>query len=73
MNAVIKLTSDEIADLVVGHLEAKGMKVVSDVTFKHGSRLSGYGPMESLTPYFDGCRVSVEVEPKRSAAGESNE
>ena len=72
MNAVIKLTSDEIAELVVGHLEAKGMKAVSGVTFEHGSRLSGYGPMESLTPYFDGCRVSVEVKPKRSAGG-SNE
>ena len=73
MNAEIKLTSDEIAELVVGCLEEKGMKVVSDVTFEHGSRLSGHGPMESMTPYFDGCKVSVEVEPKRPAAGESNE
>ena len=72
MNALIKLTPDEIAKIVVDHLEAKGMKAVSDVTFEHGSRLSGYGPMESLTPYFDGCRVSVEVEPKRSE-GQSNE
>ena len=64
MNAVIKLTSDEIAEIVVACLEEKGMKVVSDVTFEHGSRLSGYGPLESMTPYFDGCVVSVEVDSK---------
>ena len=55
------LTRKELEEAVRQYLDIMP-RDDSKVTFswKHGSRLEGYGPSETDTPYFDGVEVTIK-------------
>lgn len=69
MRMTVTLSEQEVKLAIKQYVERQGVHVESDVTLdlKGGSRLVGYGPMESKQDYveFRGASVAVNTHPPR--------
>lgn len=57
----IKLTPDEIAEIIKAHLEAEGFEVGEDVDFSIETVTVGYGVNEQDVKKFGGCKVTCSM------------
>ena len=59
-NITIELSHQELEKIIAKHLESEGY-ILENVSWKHGTRLVGYGFQEREAKYFEGASIRAKI------------